>query len=327
MPLTAQTEGMVGKAAFAKMKKGVKIVNCARGGIVDEAALAEALQSGQCGGCGFDVFVDEPLAKDHVLRTLPKSHLSPHLGASTAEAQENVGVEVAEAAIAVLNGGSPANAVNLPSVDSQTLSAIRPFLSLAEKLGAIVRQLAAPGRIESIRLTTFGTGSEQGAGAISRAVQRGYLRGILEGVNDVNAPSKLKALGVEVQSVRSTAEADYKELILVEAILANGKIISAAGTILGKAQSPRIVSINNRTIEFIPEGKLLFIENQDQPGIIGNLGTLLSKERVNIGSMALSRIGGENALAVYQLDTAPSEATIKEILRNPAIVSASLIDA
>ena len=327
MPLTAQTEGMVGKAAFAKMKKGVKIVNCARGGIVDEAALAEALQSGQCGGCGFDVFVDEPLAKDHVLRTLPKAHLSPHLGASTAEAQENVGVEVAEAAIAVLNGGSPANAVNLPSVDSQTLSTIRPFLSLAEKLGAIVRQLAAPGRIESLRLTTFGTGSEQGAGAISRAVQRGYLRGILEGVNDVNAPSKLKALGVEVQSVRSTAEADYKELILVEAILANGKIISAAGTILGKAQSPRIVSINNRTIEFIPEGKLLFIENQDQPGIIGNLGTLLSKERVNIGSMALSRIGGENALAVYQLDTAPSDATIKEILRNPAIVSASLIDA
>jgi D-3-phosphoglycerate dehydrogenase len=327
MPLTPQTEGMVNAASFAKMKKGVKIVNCARGGIVDEAALAAALQSGQCGGCGFDVFVEEPLVKDHVLRTLPKAHLSPHLGASTAEAQENVGVEVAEAAIAVLGGGSPANAVNLPSVDSQTLTQIRPFLSLAEKLGAIVRQLAAKGRVESLRLTTFGTGSEQGSGAIARSVQRGYLRGIVEGVNDVNAPSKLKALGVEVQSIRSSAEADYKELILVEGLLAGGKSVSIAGTILGKAQSPRIVSVNGRTLEFVPEGKLLFIENQDQPGIIGALGTLLSKEKVNIANMALSRTGGTNALAVYQLDTAPGANALAEILRNPAIVSAQLVDA
>ncbi len=327
MPLTEQTEGMVNAAAFAKMKKGVKIVNCARGGIVDEAALAAALASGQCGGCGFDVFVEEPLAKDHPLRSLPKAHLSPHLGASTSEAQENVGVEVAEAAITVLGGGSPANAVNLPSVDSQTLAAIRPFQSLAEKLGAIARQLAAPGRVESLRLTTFGTGSEQGASAIARSIQRGYLRGISEGVNDVNAPSKLKALGVEVQSVRSTAEADYKELVLVEAFLAGGKSVSVAGTILGKAHSPRIVSINGRTLEFVPEGKLLLIENQDQPGIIGALGTLLAQERVNIANMALSRTGGANALAVYQLDTAPGANALAEILRNPAIVSAKLIDA
>jgi D-3-phosphoglycerate dehydrogenase len=321
------TEGMVDEAAFAKMKKGVKIVNCARGGIVDEAALAAALASGKCGGCGFDVFVEEPLAKDHPLRSLPKAHLSPHLGASTAEAQENVGVEVAEAAITVLGGGSPANAVNLPSVDSQTLAAIKPFLSLAQKLGSIARQLAAPGRIESLRLTTFGTGSDQGANAIARAIQRGYLRGIVEGVTDVNAPGKLKALGVEVQSVRSSAEADYKELILVEAVLAGGKSVSVAGTVIGKAQSPRIVSVNGRTLEFIPEGKLLLIENQDQPGIIGALGTLLAKERVNIANMALSRSGGANALAVYQLDTAPGAAAIAEILRNPAIVSAKLIEA
>ena len=321
------TEGMVDDAAFAKMKKGVKIVNCARGGIVDEAALAAALASGKCGGCGFDVFVEEPLAKDHPLRAFPRAHLSPHLGASTAEAQENVGVEVAEAAITVLGGGSPANAVNLPSVDSQTLAAIKPFLSLAQKLGSIARQLAAPGRIESLRLTTFGTGSDQGANAIARAIQRGYLRGIVEGVTDVNAPGKLKALGVEVQTVRSSAEADYKELILVEAVLAGGKTVSVAGTVIGKAQSPRIVSINGRTLEFIPEGMLLLIENQDQPGIIGALGTLLAKERVNIANMALSRSGGSNALAVYQLDTAPGDAAIAEILRNPAIVSAKLIEA
>jgi len=309
------------------MKKGVKIVNCARGGIVDEAALAAALASGKCGGCGFDVFVEEPLAKDHPLRAFPRAHLSPHLGASTAEAQENVGVEVAEAAITVLGGGSPANAVNLPSVDSQTLAAIKPFLSLAQKLGSIARQLAAPGRIESLRLTTFGTGSDQGANAIARAIQRGYLRGIVEGVTDVNAPGKLKALGVEVQTVRSSAEADYKELIRGEAVLAGGKTVSVAGTVIGKAQSPRIVSINGRTLEFIPEGMLLLIENQDQPGIIGALGTLLAKERVNIANMALSRSGGSNALAVYQLDTAPGDAAIAEILRNPAIVSAKLIEA
>jgi hypothetical protein len=200
-------------------------------------------------------------------------------------------------------------------------------LALAEKLGAIARQLAAPGRIEALRLTTFGTGSDQGAGAIARSIQRGYLRGIVEGVNDVNAPSKLKALGVEVQTIRSSAEADYKELILVEAVLAGGKIVSVAGTVIGKAQSPRIVSINGRTLEFVPEGMLLLIENQDQPGIIGALGTLLAKERVNIANMALSRSGGSNALAVYQLDTAPGDAAIAEILRNPAIVSAKLIEA
>lgn len=327
MPLTPQTEGMVNTAAFAQMKKGVKIVNCARGGIVDEAALVAALASGQCGGCGFDVFVEEPLTKDHPLRAFPKAHLSPHLGASTSEAQENVGVEVAEAAITVLSGGSPANAVNLPSVDAQTLTSIRPFLVLAEKLGAIARQLAAPGRVETLRLTTFGTGSDQGADAIARSIQRGYLRGIVEGVNDVNAPSKLKALGLEVQTIRSSAEADYKELILVEALLAGGKSVSVAGTVIGKAQSARIVSMNGRTLEFVPEGKLLLIENQDQPGIIGALGTLLSKERVNIANMALNRTGGANALAVYQLDTAPGAAALAEILRNPAIVSAKLIDA
>lgn len=321
------TESMVDAAAFAKMRKGAKIVNCARGGIVDERALAEALASGQCGGCGFDVFVEEPMAKDHPLRSLPKAHLSPHLGASTAEAQENVGVEVAEACITVLGGGSPANAVNLPSVDSQTLAAVRPFLALSNTLGAIVRQLAAPGRVEALRLTTFGAGSDQAAGAITRAVQRGYLRGVVEGVNDVNAPGKLHALGVEVQSVRSSAEADYKELVLVEATLAGGGTVSAAGTVLGKAQSPRIVSINGRTLEFVPEGILLFIENQDQPGIIGTLGTLLAKEKVNIANMALSRTGGPTALAVYQLDTSPSPAGMAEILRNPAIVGAKLIAA
>jgi D-3-phosphoglycerate dehydrogenase len=149
----------------------------------------------------------------------------------------------------------------------------------------------------------------------------------VEGVNDVNAPSKLKALGVEVQSTRSSAEADYKELIHVEAILAGGKSVSIAGTVLGKAQSPRIVSINGRTLEFIPEGKLLLIENQDQPGIIGALGTILSKEKVNIANMALSRTGGTNAFAVYQLDTAPSAATLAEIQKNSAIVRVQLIDA
>ncbi len=180
---------------------------------------------------------------------------------------------------------------------------------------------------QATREAEGGTGSEQGASAIARSIQRGYLRGISEGVNDVNAPSKLKALGVEVQSVRSSAEADYKELVLVEAFLAGGKSVSVAGTILGKAHSPRIVSINGRTLEFVPEGKLLLIENQDQPGIIGALGTLLAQERVNIANMALSRTGGANALAVYQLDTAPGANALAEILRNPAIVSAKLIDA
>jgi len=327
MPLTPETEGLVGKAAFAKMRKGVKIVNCARGGIVDEAALAEALASGQCGGCGFDVFTEEPLPKDHALRALPGAHLSPHLGASTAEAQENVGLEVAEACITVLAGGFPGNAVNLPAVDSQTLATMRPFLALGEKLGSLVRQLAAPGRVESIRLTAFGAGSESGADALARAVQRGYLRGVTEGVNDVNAPGKLKALGVEFASVRSSAEADYKELILVEASLADGSTASAAGTVLGKAQSLRIVAVNGRTLEFVPEGKLLLIENRDQPGIIGALGTLLAKDKVNIANMALSRTGGPDALAVYQLDTSPGAAALEEIRRNPAIVSAKLLEA
>ncbi|MDR2982284.1 MAG: phosphoglycerate dehydrogenase [Puniceicoccales bacterium] len=326
MPLTGQTENMIDTAAFEKMKHGVHIVNVARGGLVNEAALAAALQSGKVASAGFDVFTSEPLAADSPLRAIPNLTLTPHLGASTTEAQENVGVEIAGAVLQVLNGGAICNAVNMPSIDPHALQQLRPFLSLGEKLGTLVQQLA-PGRVEKIRITFWGTLAEFDTLPVSRAIQRGYLRHISgEHVNDVNAPHLIKRLGIEAQVTQSNSEADYKDLIQVEAVCEGGKTCTISGTVIGKNHSPRIVSLNEHDLEFIPEGTLLVLENKDEPGIVGILGTILGQARVNIANMALSRTASTtSALAVYQLDSTPSEDAMSQVRHNPAIISARIV--
>ena len=326
MPLTEQTRYMLDEAALAKCKKGVRLFNCARGGIIKEAALIAALKSGQVAAAGLDVFEEEPLAADSELRRLPQVTLTPHLGASTAEAQDAVGLEIAEQIADVLNGGVIRNAVNMPSLDAATLKVLGPYLNLGTKLGTLVQQLAT-GRVERLRVTYWGKIVELDANPVTRSIQRGFLSRISsDSLNFINAPVMMERLGVQVDITKSNVETDYTELVQVEAVQADGGTVSASGTLLGKGNQPRLVALNGREVEASPAGKLLVYENSDEPGIIGMVGTLLGRARVNIAAMSLSRTTeGGTALTVLNLDTEPSAAVLKELTAHPAIKQARLV--
>ena len=326
LPLTDQTKYMIDEAAFAKTKRGLRIFNCARGGIIKESALVAALKSGQVAAAGLDVFEEEPLAKDSELRTLPNVTLTPHLGASTAEAQDAVGVEVAEQITDVLNGGVIRNAVNMPNIDAAALKVLGPYLELGAKLGTLVQQIA-PGPVVTLRITYWGKMVDLDATAVTRSIQRGYLRRISgESVNYVNAPLNLERLGVKAEVIKSTADTDYTELMEVKAIAADGTSVSASGTLIGKANAPRLIALNDREVEAAPAGALLIYENHDEPGIIGMVGTLLGRDQVNIAAMSLSRNNaGGTALCVLNLDSSPSEAALKELTSHRAIKQAVVV--
>jgi D-3-phosphoglycerate dehydrogenase len=326
MPLTEDTHYMVDEAAFEKMKKGVRIYNCARGGIIKESALIGALKSGKVAAAGLDVYEDEPLAAESELRKFPRVVLTPHLGASTAEAQDAVGVEIAEQIADVLSKGIIRNAVNMPSIDAAALKILGPYLDLGGKLGTLVQQIA-PAQIAQLRITYWGKVSELDVNSVTRSIERGYLRRISGGeVNFVNAPFILKRLGIEAEVIKSNNECGYSELILVEAISPEGVSYSASGTLMGKGNAVRIVSINSRDVEVAAEGKLLVIENIDQPGMVGTLGTILGKDGVNIADMSLSRLArGGTAYMVVRVDNEPSPAARQEIKSHPAIKVAKFV--
>ncbi len=326
MPLTDDTKYMIDEAALEKCKKGVRLFNCARGGIIKEAALIAGLKSGKVAAAGLDVFEDEPLAKDSELRSLPNVVLTPHLGASTAEAQESVGIEIAEQIADVLNGGVIRNAVNVPSLDAATVKVLGPYLDLGAKLGTLVQQIA-PAQIASLRVTYWGKVVELDANAITRGIVRGYLRRISgEEVNFVNAPVLLERLGLKSEVIKSTSDSGYTDLIQVEAIAPDGAVYSAAGTLIGKGNQPRIVSINGREVEVAAEGKLLVLENLDKPGMVGEVGTILGQDNVNIADMSLSRLTpGGTAYMVVRVDTEPSESARKVIKNHAAIKQAKFV--
>ncbi len=326
MPLTDDTHYMIDEAAFEKSKKGLRIFNCARGGIIKESALIAALKSGKVAAAGLDVYEDEPLAVDSELRKLPNVTLTPHLGASTAEAQESVGIEIAEQIADVLNGGVIRNAVNVPSIDAAALKVVGPYLDLGAKLGTLVQQIA-PAQIASLRITYWGKIADLDVNAVTRSIERGYLRRISgEEVNFVNAPFLLQRLGVQAEVVKSAGDSGYTELMQVEAIAPDGTVASAAGTLIGKGNQPRIVNINGREVEVLAEGKLLVLENVDQPGMVGEVGTILGQDKVNIADMSLSRLTpGGTAYMVVRVDHEPSEAARKIIKGHPAIKQAKFV--
>jgi len=326
MPLTEQTQYMIDEAALAKCKKGIRLFNCARGGIIKEAALIAGLKSGHVGGAGLDVFEEEPLAADSELRKFPNVNLTPHLGASTNEAQEAVGNEVAEQIADVLNGGVIRNAVNMPSLDANTLKVVGPYLNLGNKLGTLVQQLATD-RVERLRITYWGKIVDLDANTVTRAIQRGFLSRISgESLNFINAPGVMQRLGIQVEIIKSNLESDYTELMQVEGVQADGTIVSASGTLLGKGNNPRLVALNGRAVEAVPSGKLLVYLNSDQPGIIGMIGSLLGRDKVNIAAMSLSRTtAGGTALAVLNLDSEPSAAALEELTAHPAIKQVQVI--
>ena len=326
MPLTDDTKYLIDEAALAKTKKGIRLFNCARGGIIKESALIAALKSGHVGSAGLDVFEDEPLAEDSELRKLPNVVLTPHLGASTAEAQDAVGVEVAEQIADVLNGGVIRNAVNMPSIDATALKVLSPYLDLGAKLGTLVQQIA-PSQIAKLRITYSGKIVDLDANSVTRSIQRGYLKRISgEEVNFVNAPFMLQRLGIQAEVVKSTGDSVYNEAIFVEAIAPDGNAYSAVGTLAGKSNEPRIVEINGRDVEVAADGKLLVLENLDKPGMVGTVGTILGKDGVNIADMSLSRITpGGTAYMVVRVDNEPSANARAEIKGNPAIKLAKFV--
>ncbi|HEX5492274.1 MAG TPA: phosphoglycerate dehydrogenase [Candidatus Udaeobacter sp.] len=322
-PLTAETHHILDGVRLKKTKRGVRVINCARGGLLDEAALTQALRDGHVSSAALDVFETEPLPPDSPLREAPNIVLTPHLGASTAEAQESVGIEIAQSIRAVLLEGTIRNAVNMPNLDAKTLAIIGPHLRFGEKLGRFLSQIA-PKRAESLNINYSGKVNEVDTTAITRAALKGFLQ-IAGGseINEVNAPAFAQTLGLQVSESRLSAPGDYTDMLELSAV-GEGNTVSVGGAFFGA--TPRIVSINSRPVEARPVGALLVLENTDRPGMVGRIGTLLGEHGVNIATMSLSRnqVGG-TALTVLNLDTAPSEKLLSEIRGSEDIRSAQVI--
>ncbi len=323
MPLTAETRHMLDADMLARAKHGVRIVNYARGGLVCEKALGEALKSGQVAAAALDVFETEPPPADFPLRDLPNIVFTPHLGASTAEAQEGVGIEIAQSIRAAVLEGIIRNAVNMPNIDAKTLAILGPYIEFGEKLGRILCQLS-PKRRDSLQINYSGRVNEHDTSAVTRAILKGFLENAAGGdVNIVNASSLAENLGLTVRETRVSAQGDFTEIVEVSASGAEGTV-SVAGTFFG--QKPRIVKINDRHVEARPSGVLLVMENLDRPGIVGQIGTLMGRHRVNIANMSLSRAeAGGRALTVLNLDTLPPEELLQEMLSDPDIYWAKSI--
>jgi D-3-phosphoglycerate dehydrogenase len=326
MPLTAETKHMLDARRLGLCKKGVRLVNCARGGLVDEAALFAALESGQVAGAALDVFETEPPpAEGFPLRTHPKMVLTPHLGASTAEAQESVGIEIAHAIRAALLEGVIRNSVNVPNLDAQTLAVIGPYLTFGARLGKLLSQVMTSRRGERLTINYSGKVNEADTSPITRAVLRGFLEAALGAgkINPVNALAVARERGLQVTETRQNALGDFTDLLEVT-VTSGEETASVSGTFFGS--KPRIVKLNGRHVEARPEGVLLLLENRDVPGIVGKIGSLLGGRKINIASMSLSRdaIGGQ-ALTILNLDSTPDQPTLDAILEDADILKARVV--
>jgi D-3-phosphoglycerate dehydrogenase len=332
-PITEQTRGMIDKKAFELMKRGVRIINCARGGIIVERDLYDAIKSGKVAGAALDVYEQEPPPADFPLRELPQVILTPHLGASTAEAQERVGIEVAEAIYDFLTTGTIRNAVNMPSLDVQTVAALRPYLVLGDKLGRLLAQMSPEG-VKRLHITFQGKATELQSNPVSRAVLKGFLEcyadtakaAAAQTLNEINAPVVAEKLGIRLEESKVTQSLDYAEMIKVEVGLAGRAAVSAAGTFFGSPNNPRIVRINDLVIEASPNGVLCIVTNKDRPGVVGEIGSILARHKVNIATMSMNRsvVGGE-ALTVLNLDNPPPAEAIAEIQRDRDIYDLKVV--
>ncbi|MEB3414501.1 phosphoglycerate dehydrogenase [Alteriqipengyuania sp. WL0013] len=300
-PLTDETRNILSAENLAKTKPGVRIVNCARGGLIDEAALAEKLESGHVAGAALDVFESEP-AKESPLFGLPNFICTPHLGASTTEAQVNVALQVAEQMADFLVNGGVTNALNMPSLSAEEAPKLKPYMKLAENLGSLVGQLAH-GNLTKISIEREGAAAELSGKPIEGAVLAGLMKQYSDTVNMVNAPFLAKERGLDVRSVRHQREGAYNTLLRVTVATEQGDR-SVAGTLFGN-EAPRLVEIFGIGIEAELSGHMLYIVNDDAPGFIGRIGTLLGEAGINIGTFNLGRreTGGE-AVLLLSVDSA-----------------------
>ena len=318
VPLTDQTRNLVNAATLAKMKTGAILVNCARGGVVDEKALAEALASGHIGGAALDVFEKEPPPADHPLLKQDAFVCTPHIGASTEEAQSAVAIAVAEQLVAYLRDGIVKNAVNAPGLPREIMEQLAPYLPLAEKLGSVAAQLAPQGSAE-VTVEVAGDLAAIPLRPLAARALVGLLQHFLETpVNEVNALAIARERGIAVREARSAAPHDWVSLVTVTVRGASGET-SVAGTVYGKREA-RIVRVGAFRMEAVPEGDVIVCENDDAPGVVGNLGTALGGAGVNIARISLSRLEDRSgAFAFLNVDSAPSPQVLEQLRRLPHV--------
>ena len=326
-PLTEETRGIIGEAAFAKMRDGVRIINCARGGLVDEDALYHAIKSGRVAGAALDVFVEEPPPKDHPLLALEDVVTTPHLGASTTEAQDQVALTIAEQVAAFLESGAVAGAVNIPAVSPETLAVLRPYLTLGEKLGSFQTQFFGHA-FNEVQINYSGEVAELDVHPITRAILTGLLAPVSARINQVNATIVAEERGIRVTESTARTAHDFTSLIEVKVRSESGEGPSegqVAGTLFGRNDA-RIVSINSHRLEAAPYGTMLVVRNDDQPGVVGQIGTFLGDHRINIAQLYLSRKqAGGVAMSVIQIDEPLDAVTLDALTRVPHILSVKQI--
>ncbi len=322
-PLTDETRGLIGAAQIETMKPGARLINAARGGIYDEAALAEGLKAGKLGGVALDVYVTEPCT-DSPLFGLPGVVCTPHLGASTEEAQTQVAVEAVELIVAYLTTGAIRHAVNVASLDPQTLSSLRGYLDVAHRLGMLLAGME-PGGLRECRLLYRGEIAEKETKILTAMFAAGLLQGALDQeVNLVNAEVVLKQRGIKLTEESRSEMGSFRSSMTAE-VMYDGGQHKAAGTIFGQ-HMPRLVSIDDRRLEAYLDGQLLVFRHHDVPGTIGAVGTIFGRHKVNIAQMAVGRDapGGE-AVGILNLDSEPSAEALAEVRQLPAITSALVV--
>jgi len=322
-PLNSETRGLIGAERLAKMKPTALVVNCARGGIIDEEALYAALKDKKIAGAALDVYTQEPLPGDNKLRELANVVLTPHLAASTTEAQEKVAADIAVQIFEALGEGMIRNAVNVPTVDGKTYQVMRPVIDLAERLGKFISQFVKP-TVKQLEISYSGTATEYPSGPLTTAIVKGFLESnISESVNHVNALYLAKQLGIKISETRESETGDvYSGLVTIKTTSDSGEVNSISGT-LYQGRFPRLVIVNDKRIDAVPEGEIIVLENRDVPGIIGSVGTLLGQHGINIAAMNWGRVRpGGDALTVINVDQPVTPEVLQALLALPQVVEA-----
>ncbi len=322
-PLTDETRDLIGAQQLAMLPKGARVLNCARGGIINEAALVEALRSGHLAGAALDVFVEEPIPADHPLLTIPNVVVTPHLGASTVEAQLSVAKEAAQLISDYLLRGAVGFAVNMPPVDRAEMQEMRLYVDMARRLGLMVGQLAQ-GTIQKAELTFRGDAARRPTRLITAAFAAGMLETRLENVNIVNAPVLAQERGIEIVARTSSQKGDFSTLVKVD-LHTDRQVHTVAGTLFGN-QYLRLVQFGSYHLDAYMDGVMLLFTHRDVPGLIGFIGTIFGKHGVNIAQMTVGRQqpGGE-AIAVLNLDSPPPEEALREVRTHEKISHATLV--
>ena len=318
-PLTDKTRNIIDAAALEKMKKGVRVINCARGGLVDEAALADALKSGQVAGAAFDVFVEEP-ATASPLFSLPNVVCTPHLGAATSEAQENVALQVAEQMSDYLLRGAISNAVNFPSISAEEAPKLKPFIALAEKLGSFAGQLTETG-LSKVQISYEGAVAQMNTKALTSAAVAGLLRPMLQDVNVVSAPIIAKERGIMVEETTREMAGDFESLITVT-VTTDRQSRHISGTVFADGR-PRIVNIKGIRMDAEFGASMIYITNLDKPGFIGRFSSTLGEAGINIATFHVGREApGANAIALIEIDGELPDEVLAKVRALPQVQQA-----